>query len=125
MSLPNITKAELEVLQAIWTNGPLTVRQVHNLVSQHREVGYTTTLKVMQTMFEKKLLNRDTIPNSHIYTALVEETAIQQTLLGNFVEEAFRGSTKNLVLQALGNHEVSSEELAEIQRFIEQMKKDD
>ena len=123
MKQTKVTKAELEVLQVIWKEGPSTVREVHNMVSEKREVGYTTTLKVMQVMFEKKLLNRDTKPNSHIYTARIEANKIQESLLGDFVEDAFAGSTKNLVLQALGNKNVSAEELAEIKRFISQLQK--
>ncbi|MFK7806157.1 MAG: BlaI/MecI/CopY family transcriptional regulator [Saprospiraceae bacterium] len=123
MSKVKVTKAELEVLQVIWKEGPSTVRQVHNIISEKREVGYTTTLKVMQVLFEKKLLDRDTEPNSHIYSAKVAADKIQSSLLGDFVKEAFDGSTKNMVLQALGNKKVSAEELAEIKRFISQLQK--
>lgn len=125
MEKVKVTKSELEVLQFLWKEGTATVRQVHNWVSEKRKVGYTTTLKVMQLMFEKKIVDRDTTPNSHVYEALVQESAIQKSLLGDFVEDTFRGSTKNLVLQALGNQKISNEELDEIKRFIEKMENKD
>lgn len=118
-----ITKAELEVLQVLWQEEACTVRQVHDIISQKREVGYTTTLKVMQVMFKNGLLDRDTEPNSHVYSAKLERDKIQQSMLGEFVENTFAGSAKNMVLQALGNQDISEDELKEIKRFIREMEK--
>ena len=54
-NLPNPTEAELEILQTLWQIGPCSVKQVHGLLQEKREVGYTTILKQLQIMLEKKL----------------------------------------------------------------------
>ncbi|HRF38489.1 MAG TPA: BlaI/MecI/CopY family transcriptional regulator, partial [Saprospiraceae bacterium] len=99
---PKPTDAELAILQVLWQSGPSSVRQVHEYLSDDRDTGYTTTLKLMQIMSEKGLVRRNTDARSHIYEAAIAETDVQQQLLRRFVDTAFRGSAMSLVMQALG-----------------------
>lgn len=115
------TDSELEILQLLWQNGDSTVRQINELLNKEREVGYTTTLKLMQIMLEKKLVIRDANQRTHIYSANVSEGATQKKLLEKFVDATFRGSSLKLVMQALGNHETTQEELEEIKDLIKQI----
>lgn len=115
------TDAELEILHLLWANGPSTVRQVHESLSQSRDIGYTTALKLMQIMHEKGLLHRDEASKSHTYSAAVGEEATQQGLVDRFVETAFRGSASKLVMQVLGQHRASREELDEIKKLLDSL----
>lgn len=115
------TESELEILQVLWQLGPSSVRVVNEHLNAKREVGYTTTLKLMQIMVDKGLALRDTSQRTHIYRAAIAEGDTQQRLLKNFVDTAFRGSAMKMVMQALGNHEASADELEEIKSLIEQM----
>ena len=112
------TDSELEILTYLWQNGSSTVRQVHDYLAQTKDAGYTTTLKLMQIMHEKGLVNRIEEGRSHLYTAQVSEEETQQSLLERFVDTTFRGSAARLVMQALGNHETSAEELDEIRQLL-------
>lgn len=118
------TEGELEILQVLWVHGPSSVRDVHERLAAWRDTGYTTTLKLMQIMHEKGLLQRDTKSRTHIYTAAVHEDAVQKQLLRRFVDSAFRGSASQLVLHALGDHSASAEELEEIKALIERIEKE-
>lgn len=133
MSLAKPTDSELEILHILWEQGPSTVRTVNDLLNEHRRAGhsasrlaakpkesagYTTTLKLMQIMFEKGLVTRVEEGRTHAYTASVREGDTQNLLLQQFVDNAFRGSTARLVMQALGNQEASTEELDEIKALI-------
>lgn len=118
------TDAELEILQILWANGPSSVRFVNDLLNEKREVGYTTTLKLMQIMATKELVTRNTDARTHIYAANVSEADTQGKLLEKFLDTAFRGSATQLVLQALGNHQASPKELAAIKALIEKMEKE-
>ena len=120
--IPKPTESELEILQILWQKGQATVRDVHEKIAESKEVGYTTTLKIMQIMAEKGLVTRDENNRTHIYQAAVQEEDIQKSLLDKFIDTTFRGSALKLVMQALGNHKTSPEELAEIQRLLEQMR---
>ena len=115
------TDAELEVLQVLWEHGPSSVRFVNERLNEEREVGYTTTLKIMQIMVEKGLAKRDTTKRTHIYQANVQETATQNSLLKSFVNNTFRGSALKLIMQALGNHQASQEELDKIKALIKKI----
>ena len=123
------TDAELEILQILWEYGPSSVRLVNEKLNETRnvakkEIGYTTTLKLMQIMLGKGLVERNTDTRTHIYKASVKEVETQQRLLNQFVDAAFRGSAMKLVLQALDKHKASQEELDEIKALIEKMEKE-
>ena len=122
---PKPTESELEILQILWQNGPSSVRFVNEQLNRKREVGYTTTLKLMQIMYEKGLALRNTDSRSHIYKANVREDETQQRLLGELMDGAFRGSALKLVMQALGNAKASPEELDEIKALIRRLESDE
>ena len=115
------TEAELEILQVLWKHGPCTVRFVNDQLKEKREVGYTTTLKIMQLMLEKDLLQRDESARSHLYRAAVREKETQGLLLDRFLETAFAGSALKLVMQALGNHKASQEEISQIRKLLDNL----
>lgn len=115
------TDSELEILQLLWELGPSTVRAVNERLNERRDVGYTTTLKLLQIMFEKGIVTRLEEGRTHTYTAAITETDTQTVLLQEFVDQAFRGSAMKMVMQALGNHDASTEELDEIKALIAQM----
>lgn len=115
------TDSELEILQVLWQEGPCTVRQVNERLAENKDVGYTTTLKLMQIMYEKELLTRLEEARSHVYEANVSEEETQTTLLERFVDTAFRGSASKLVMHALGNHKATPAELDEIRKLLDQI----
>lgn len=121
MKIPKPTEAELEILQVIWEHGPCTVRFVNDLLSKQKRVGYTTTLKIMQIMADKKLLRRDTSGKTHIYRAAISQQKTQQQLIDKLMTSAFGGSAMKLVMQALGNKKSTAAELNEIRVFIDQL----
>ncbi len=118
------TEAELEILQILWQKGPCSVRDVNDLLNETREVGYTTTLKIMQIMLEKGLVDRNAEKRTHIYSAVPKEQDVQSQLLTRFVDATYRGSASRLVMQLLGNHKASQQELDEIKKLIEQLEND-
>ena len=117
------TEGELEILQVLWVNGKAPVREVHENILKYKEAGYTTTLKLMQIMFEKGLVSRDDSSKTHIYTANVSREKTQNQFLGKMINSLFGGSSTQLVMQALGNHSPNKQELDEIQALLDNLKK--
>lgn len=121
------TDSELAILQILWENGESSVREVNDQLNDQntsgKEIGYTTTLKLMQIMLDKNLVSRNTDSRTHIYSAAISESETQGKLLDQFVDATFRGSAMKLVMQALGNHKASSEELDEIKALIDKIEK--
>jgi len=116
------TESELEILQVLWSRGLASVREVHEELSKTKDAGYTTTLKLMQIMHEKGLVKRDDSIKTHIYQPAVSREKTQKHLLGKMINTLFGGSTTQLVMQALGNHKASAEELDEIQKLLNNLK---
>ncbi|QNL22953.1 BlaI/MecI/CopY family transcriptional regulator [Hyphobacterium sp. CCMP332] len=115
------TKSELEILQVLWKEEPLSVRDVNDILNKDRKVGYTTTLKIMQLMYEKSLLTRKNEGKKHIYFTNVNEQDIQKNMLDKFLNRTFNGSAYSLVMEALGNYRASKEELEAIKQLIEKI----
>ena len=115
------TESELKILQVLWSDGPVSVRHVNEALSSDKDIGYTTTLKLMQIMVDKGLVTRDTSSRTHIYHAAVDKNSTQKRLLTSFLNQTFQGSAMNLVMQTLGSHQTSQEELDEIKKLIEKL----
>ena len=118
--LPRPTDSEVAILRVLWSNGPSTVRQVHEALSASREfeTGYTTTLKLMQIMAEKGLLTRDAGSRTHVYAARAPQDQTQRLLVTDLVDRAFGGSAAALVMQALTARSITPEQLEEIRQLI-------
>ena len=115
------TKSELEILQVLWEHGPSTVRSVHDQLLGQKDVNYTTTLKLMQIMSEKGLLNRDESQMKHVYSVAEDEQKTKAHLLDKFVNTMYKGSASKLVMQLLGNKKASKEELKEIRDILKKL----
>jgi BlaI family transcriptional regulator, penicillinase repressor len=123
-SAPTPTKTEMDVLQVLWQYGPSTVRFVHDKLNEQKEaVIYTSTLKLMQTMKEKGMLDRDETNMKHIYSAAVEEGKVKGNLLDRFVDTMYNGSPSSLMMALLGNDKTSEEELQKIRALLDNMDK--
>ncbi|WKZ69497.1 MAG: BlaI/MecI/CopY family transcriptional regulator [Melioribacteraceae bacterium] len=118
------TVAELEILQILWEKGEVTVKEVNEEINKRKETGYTTTLKTMQIMFEKGLVERKKDGRSHSYSAAIKKEKTQQVLLDKILETAFGGSASKLVMQALGNKKTTKEELREIKELINKLEEE-
>jgi predicted transcriptional regulator len=119
------TESELEILNILWQKDTATVREVHEVLARSKDVGYTTTLKLMQIMHDKGLVKRDESMRTHIYQPAVNKEKTQKHMLDKMIDSLFGGSSTLLVLQALGSGDskVSAEELEKIQTLIDNLKK--
>jgi predicted transcriptional regulator len=113
------TESELDILSILWEKNRATVREVHEIIQLTKEVGYTTTLKLMQIMHEKGLVSRDESSKTHIYIPSFEKEKAQEQYVGKMIKTLFSGSTSQLVMQALGHHNANQEDLSAIKQLIE------
>ncbi|HMF93783.1 MAG TPA: BlaI/MecI/CopY family transcriptional regulator [Vicinamibacterales bacterium] len=110
------TDAELAILRVLWARGPSTVRQVAEEMG--RESSYTTVLKLLQIMTEKRLVRRDESSRTHVYEAASSQDQTERQLVSDLLDRVFDGSAAKLVLQALAATKTTPEELDEIKRLI-------
>jgi predicted transcriptional regulator len=118
---PLPTDAEIAILAVLWRQGASTVREVHEALGKGS--GYTTTLKLMQLMFEKGLVVRNERYRSHLYEARAPKEQTQRQIAGDLLKRAFDGSAKSLVLGALAAQPASGDDLAEIRSLLDELEK--
>lgn len=121
--LPKPTDAELEILCVLWSRGPSTVRDVHDVIADRKPTQYTTVLKQLQVMSEKGLVCRDESQRSHVYRAARPRDWTQQQLAGDLLRRAFEGSAGSLVMGALSAQKTSKRELKELRRVLDEYEK--
>jgi BlaI family transcriptional regulator, penicillinase repressor len=114
------TESELEILHILWEKGTATVRDIHDILEQTKETGYTTTLKMMQIMTEKGILDRDVQNRVHVYRPLLSREKTQESFLNKMLNGLFKGSASRLVMGALDHKEISGEELQQIKAYLSQ-----
>ena len=120
--LPKPTEVELELLRVLWDKDAATVRELYEVVSQQRSLGYTSVLKTLQIMTEKGLVERTEAGKAHIYRAVASQEETQNQLLRDLSTRLFAGSAAQLAMHALAMEPASAEELEEIRRIIRQKK---
>ena len=118
---PRPTDGELEILTVLWSRGPATVREIHEVLAARRPAQYTTTLKLLQIMTEKGLVERDESVRPQIYRARYSQEQTQRQLVRDLLHRAFGGSVKALVLQALATRKSSVAELEAIEKLLDRL----
>jgi len=111
------TNAEVAILRVLWSRGPSTVREVATAMG--REAAYTTVLKLMQNMTDKRLVRRDESARTHVYAAAQPEEQTQKQLVTDMLDKVFNGSAAKLIMQALAARDTSPKELAEIRKLLD------
>jgi len=122
-NLPRPTDAELEILTALWSLGPSTVRDVHGAIEARKPTHYTTVLKLLQIMAEKGLVRRDEKQRAHVYEAAQPMEATQRQLAGDLLTRAFNGSAQGLMMGALAAGKTSKKELADLRKMLDEYEK--
>lgn len=118
--LPKPTDGELAILRVLWSLGPCTVRQAHEVLNAERETGYTTVLKMLQIMTEKGLVTREEEGRGHVYQARLGESQAQRHLVSDLLDKAFQGSALKLVMSALQSKKASKSELEAIRKLLDE-----
>jgi predicted transcriptional regulator len=121
---PLPTGRELEALKVLWDRSRATVREIHQVLApRDRELAYTTTLSLLQTMEQKGLVGREPAGKAHVYFARVRRDSTFRKLAGNFLERVFDGALNEYLVRALESRRLSVAELEELERMIADAKR--
>src|ERR1700682_1711465 len=114
------TASELEILRVLWNRGPSTVREVHDSLSQKKDLGYTTVLKLLQIMTAKGTVRRNETQRAHVYEACLPAEQTKRQLAGDMLQRVFEGSASELMIHALEGRRTSKKELDELRRLLDE-----
>jgi predicted transcriptional regulator len=113
------TDTEYAILRVLWQLGSGTVRDVHRILLNSKDIGYTSVLKTMQTMTEKGLVLRNEEERAHVYTPAFSEEEAQGSILTDLLLRVFGGSAQRLVMRALEVQPATTEEREAIRRMLD------
>jgi len=119
-SLLKPTASELEILRVLWTQGPSTVREVHESLSETKDLGYTTVLKLLQIMTTKGTVRRNDTQRAHVYEAVLPAEQTKRQIAGDMLQRVFEGSASQLMMHALAGRKSSPEEITELRRMLDE-----
>jgi predicted transcriptional regulator len=117
---PKPTSAELDILRVLWDRGPSTVREVHDILAEKKQMGYTTVLKLLQIMTAKGLVTRNEDARAHVYEARQPAEKTKRQLAGDLLQKVFAGSASQLMMHALSGKKASRSDIEEIRRMLDE-----
>jgi predicted transcriptional regulator len=120
---PIPTESELAILNVLWAVGPSTVREVQNILNRTRNTGYTTVLKLLQIMTQKKLVRRDESNHAHVYMSSCSKQQTQRRLVDDLLKKAFGGSPVQLATTLFDEEKLSKTEFEKLRNEIIEHKK--
>ena len=116
----NPTPSELAILQVLWSRGPSTVREIHEVLAREKDVGYTSTLKFLQIMTGKGLVTRTEDQRAHVYSAQQAAEKTKQQFAADVLKRVFHGSASQLMQHALSGRRGSKKEIEELRRLLDE-----
>jgi BlaI family penicillinase repressor len=114
------TASELEILRVLWARGPSTVRGVHESLSETKDLGYTTVLKLLQIMTTKGTVRRNETQRAHVYESCLPAEQTKRQIAGDMLQRVFEGSASQLMMHALAGRRSSPEEITELRRMLDE-----
>ncbi len=120
------TELELQILKLLWRHAPLSAREVQaGLADEQRELAKTSVITTLNTMVEKRYLNRRAKGNAYLFSPRISEAEVSERVLGDVVDRVFDGSMSAVVLKLLDVKSVDSDELKELRRIINRKLRDE
>lgn len=116
---PGLSEAEMEVLKALWAQGPGTVRRVNEALAG-RQWAYTTVLTLLQRLVAKGYVASETSGVAHVFRAAVTRDELLESRLKDTADELCDGSAVPLVLALVQGNRFSPEELAKFRRLLDE-----
>jgi predicted transcriptional regulator len=115
-----LTPLELEIMKVLWQGGPATVLAIHEQVSAARPLAYNTVQTMLTILHEKGKVRRTMKDRAYVYQARVTEDGAAHQAVQDLIQRVFGGRADALVLSMVKNRQIGAEELAELQRKVEE-----
>jgi predicted transcriptional regulator len=118
--LAPLSEAQQEIMEIIWEHGELSVTEVRNLLTKHRELARNTVLTLIQRMHEKGWLKYREIGRTFLYSAIVPKKVSLGKQVIDLVDSAFGGSAEELMTALVDYRGLSKDEAARIRSIIDE-----
>ena len=121
MSLPKLTKLELRIMEALWSRGTSSIREIQQAFPERHRPAYTTVQTTVYRMEKKKVLRRvKKISNAHIFEAVVSRHAAQRRLIDELLS-LFGGRTQPVMAHLIESGKLTLEEVKEAEKALRRL----
>src|SRR5579872_6130083 len=120
----NLTPVELELMEILWKIGQGTVRDVMAHLPAKRNLAYTSVSTILRILEQKKILITEKLGRQHIYLPTLSKQVFASYSVKKIVNQIFSGSSVELVAYLMDKNNLSSDEIAVIQKMLDAKKKE-
>jgi len=115
------TEVELQILRILWELGPSPVRVIHERLQAEKGTNYSTTVKMLSVMLQKKLVTRDEKAQPFVYRPALTREKAGKRMVSELIDKVYEGSAMSLVLQALAAGKPSPEEIEKARQLLDEL----
>jgi predicted transcriptional regulator len=125
MTLPKLTKLELQIMEALWTRGEASIREIQENFPEKKRPAYTTIQTTVYRLEAKKAVRRvKKVGNFHIFEAAVSRNAAQRRLIDDLLT-LFGGRTQPVMAHLIESGKLTLEDVKEAESLLRQLERKD
>ena len=121
-NLPELSKAEYDILRVLWKEGKQTVREVHDKLQGTYRWAYTTTKTMMDRMVSKKLMSREEFHGIYLYKPLISRPAGLARMVEFFADRVLEMDAGSVVSLFARTKAITPEEIDELENLLKDTK---
>jgi BlaI family transcriptional regulator, penicillinase repressor len=121
MALPKLTKLELQIMEALWSSGALSIREMQQAFPERGRPAYTTIQTTVYRLEDKKALRRvKKISNAHIFEAVISRQAAQRKLIDELLA-LFGGRTQPVMAHLVESGKLTIADVREAEKALRKL----
>src|SRR5881394_1927933 len=125
MTLPKLTKLELQIMEALWNQGACSIREIQEAFPEKNRPAYTTVQTTVYRLEAKKALRRvRKISNAHIFEAAISRDAAQRRLIDDLLG-LFGGRTQPVMAHLIESGRLTLEDVKEAEKVLRKLARKD
>jgi len=125
VTLPKLTKLELQIMEALWSHGASSIREIQEAFPERGRPAYTTVQTTVYRMERKKVLRRvKKISNAHIFEAIVSRHAAQRRLIDDLLS-LFGGRTQPVMAHLIESGKLTLDDIREAEKTMRKLARKD
>jgi BlaI family transcriptional regulator, penicillinase repressor len=125
MTLPKLTKLELQIMEALWTRGEASIREIQETFPEKERPAYTTIQTTVYRLEAKKAVRRvKKVGNFHIFEAAVSRNAAQRRLINDLLA-LFGGSTQPVMAHLIESGKLTLDDIKEAEKVLRKLERKD
>ena len=125
MAGPKLTKLELQIMEALWTQGTASIREIQETFPEKGRPAYTTIQTTVYRLEDKKVVRRlKKIGNFHVFHAAVSRDAAQKRLIDDLLV-LFGGRTQLVMAHLIESGKLTLEDVKEAQKVLRKLESKD